>query len=94
MKKILAVAVAASLLLSACGRPITHEGKEYPTYGLLSSDTEKSDKMCYKLSIGNLIWSIILVETIVAPIYFIGFSLFNPIGPKDPAKGCGIDAKP
>lgn len=93
MKKTIAAAVAMSLMLSACGRPIQHEGKEYPTYGLFNETSKRSDKMCYETSIGNVVWSIILVETIVAPVYFIGFSLFNPVGPKGPNGECGIDAR-
>lgn len=42
----------------------------------------KNPDVAYRLIIGNIIWSCILVETIIAPIYFIGFSLYEPIGPK------------
>lgn len=93
MKKFLLAAAAASMLmLSGCGRPIEHEGKEYPTYGLINESTSKSDKMCYETSIGNVVWGVILVETIIAPIYFFGFSLFNPIGPVGVDGSCRIDA--
>ena len=91
MKRIIA-AVLIATMLSACGSPITHQGKHYPTYGLFNENSSKSANMCYEISVGNVVWSIILVETIVFPIYFIGFSLFNPIGPKGP-NGCGIDAR-
>jgi hypothetical protein len=33
----------------------------------------------YKTVVGNVIWGIILVETIIAPIYFFGFSLYEPV---------------
>lgn len=90
MKRIIA-AILIATMLSACGQPLNYGGKEYPTYGLINADNSKSDKMCYEISVGNVIWSILLVETIVAPIYFIGFSIQNPVGPKGP-NGCGIDA--
>lgn len=93
MKKSIAILAAAALMLASCGQPLTYQGKEYPTHGLLNEDSSKSNNMCYELSVGNLILSIVLVETIVAPVYFLGFSLFNPVGPKDPVKGCGIDAQ-
>ena len=32
--------------------------------------------------VGNVVWSVLLVETVIAPIYFLGFSLFEPVGPK------------
>lgn len=92
MKKSIAAVAALSLMLAGCGRPIQHEGKEYPTYGFLNEDSSRSKNMCYEVSIGNVFWSVILVETIVAPVYFIGFSLFNPVGPKGADGECGIDA--
>ena len=82
------VVVASCFALAACGRPIEYNLHKYQTYGLLNSDTQKSDKMCYEVSIGNLIWGILLFETVVAPVYFFGFSLFNPIGPKDSNGNC------
>ena len=97
MKKLVALALIASIALAGCGNPQNlptgpkGETKHYPTYGLFNENTAKSDKVCYKLSIGNVVWSIILVETIVMPIYFIGWSLFNPVAAK-PEGGCGIDA--
>lgn len=93
-KTVLALA-AASMILAGCGEPrdITVDGKmkEYPTYGFINADSKKSDKVCYEVSIGNVIWSIFLVETIAAPIYFIGFSLFNPVSAKQANGSCGID---
>ncbi len=97
MKKLVALTLAASILLAGCGDPRSlptgpkGEMKNYPTYGFFNQSTDKSDKVCYELSVGNVVWSIILIETIVMPIYFIGFSLFNPVAVKGP-EGCGIDA--
>lgn len=91
MKKIIASVLIATML-TACGAPINHAGKHYPTYGLFNQDTDKSDKMCYEVSVGNVVWGILLFETIVAPVYFVGWSLWNPVGPKG-EKGCGIDAR-
>jgi hypothetical protein len=85
------------MLLTACGRPQDlptgpkGEQKFYPTYGLFNENTGKSDKVCYEVSVGNVVWSIILIETVVMPVYFIGWSLFNPVAVKG-EKGCGIDA--
>lgn len=94
MKKlVVSVLIAASLLLSACGRPAMIDGKNYPTYGLVNADTQKSADVCYELSVGNVVWSLLLVETVVMPIYFIGFDIYNPIGKKGVTGKCGIDAK-
>lgn len=96
MKKLIAsTLIAATLALTGCGEPrnITVDGKAktYPTYGFFNESTEKSEHVCYEVSIGNIFWSIVLVETVIAPVYFVGFSLFNPIRAKGPS-GCGIDA--
>lgn len=91
MKKLIAGLLITTLLVG-CGRPIVVDNKEYPTYGLFNENTEKSKNMCYEVSVGNVVWSILGIETIIMPIYFIGFSLFNPIGKKINGN-CGIDVE-
>jgi hypothetical protein len=95
MKKLVA-AMCVAALLTGCGQPanITVNGvtKEYPTYGLLNMDTSKSDKVCYEISVGNVVWSIIGIENIFMPVYFIGFSLFDPVTAKSADGKCGIDS--
>lgn len=82
MYKIVAVVVAGCLFLAGCGRPLTiqKDGKSvtYPTYGILNEGSSRSRNVCYQVSVGNIVWSIILIESIVFPVYFIGFSLYNP----------------
>lgn len=91
MKKFVLYALVLAML-SGCGEPINIDGKTYPTYGFLNQVTSKSDDMCYEVSIGNVVWSILLIETIIMPVYFVGFSIFNPVG--RPIDGqCGIDVK-
>jgi hypothetical protein len=91
--KILASVLAASLMLSGCGAPLDTGKKEYPTVGLFTWN-ERSKDVCYSVSVGNTIWSIILVETIVAPVYFVGWSIMNPERMKrSPTDDCSIDGK-
>ena len=90
MKKIIVVGLLA-LLLTGCGQPLYVDNKVYPTYGLFNEDTSKSKDMCYEVSVGNVVWSIIGIENIIMPVYFIGFSLFNPVSKKVNGN-CGIDA--
>lgn len=96
MKRFMAI-VMITLMLSACGRPQTlttsdNKTKTYPTYGLLNEKTEKSDKVCYEISAGNLVMSILWVETVIAPVYFIGYSIYNPVSAKTADGKCaGID---
>lgn len=78
MKKAIAFVIAASMALASCGRPQTFNGKDYPTYGLFNEAGSHSNNICYTTSIGNIVWSILLIETVIFPVYFIGFSLYNP----------------
>jgi hypothetical protein len=90
MKKLIASVLITSML-AGCGHPLDVGEKTYPTYGLFNSDVAKSEKMCYEVSVGNVVWAIILIETIVFPVYFIGWSLFNPVKVKPESGKCGID---
>jgi hypothetical protein len=49
MKKMLVTLLAASVLLSACGRPQTFDGKLYPTYGIVNESELKSDDLRHKV---------------------------------------------
>lgn len=95
MKKIIIAALLVSLL-AGCGQPrvLTVDGKakEYPTYGLFNQNASKSEKVCYDISVGNVVWSIIGFDSVILPVYFAGFSLFNPVGVKNAEGKCpGID---
>jgi hypothetical protein len=57
-------------------------GKTYDTYGLLNKESNYNPKLQYRIIIGNVVWAVILSGTIAAPIYFLGFSLWEPIGYK------------
>ena len=72
------------LSLSGCGDVKTIDGLTYDTYGLINESEKRNPDIEYELIIGNIVWSCILVETIVAPIYFIGFSMYEPVGKKKP----------
>lgn len=50
----------------------------YP-YGW-ANKSEKVEGIEYKVSVGNIIWSVILSETIAVPIYFTGWKLWEPVG--------------
>lgn len=86
MKKHIAIIVSVLLLTSClygCGQPRVINGKEYETIGLVDMlNGDKDPCIKYRVSVGNVIWGAILFTTIVAPIYFYGFSCMNPIEPK------------
>lgn len=77
----IAAALAVVLSLSACGDSKRVCGRMYDTYGLLSDD-EKHPDIHYTAIAGNVVWGILLSETIIAPVYFFGFSLYEPNEPQ------------
>jgi len=91
MRAIIAL-LAACLVLSGCTRPLYADNHTYKPYGLLNADERRSDKVCYEISAGNVIWGIILVETVVGPVYFFGFDYQNPVRLKHGLNdACGPD---
>ena len=86
MKRIIAICMVVIFALSvtACGDTKNIDGVTYDTYGLLNEDDNKNPSIKYEVIWGNVVWGVILVETIVAPIYFFGFSLFEPVAKRDP----------
>jgi len=83
MKKTIAIFLTAMFLFSfvaGCGDNKVIDGKEYTTYGFLNKSEKRNPNVQYELIVGNVIWGILLVETIIAPVYFFGFSLYEPVG--------------
>lgn len=79
---LLVAALASTLLLSACGNDKTINGKNYQTYGVFNEDANKDDGIKYEVSAGSVIWAIILCETVVFPVYIIGWDLWQPVKTK------------
>ena len=67
-------------MLTCCGDNKTIDGFEYTTYGLINENSKKNPNIEYRLIWGNVVWGCILSETIIAPIYFFGYSTFEPVG--------------
>lgn len=84
---IIAVCLIVLLSFSGCGDTMRIDGVEYDTYGLMNEDSKKNENVEYEVIWGNVIWGAVLFETIIGPIYFYGFSLFEPVGPKAEIKG-------
>jgi hypothetical protein len=53
---------------------------EFQPYGLIDQNDIKNDSIHYELSAGNLILSIIFIETVIVPIQYGGYYLFEPVG--------------
>lgn len=85
-KKILTVftilCFVCMMFVAGCGDRKVIDGVEYDTYGFINKDEKKNPDIQYEMIIGNVVWSFLLIETIIAPIYFWGFSIYEPIGKK------------
>ena len=88
MKKLLlALALTAScLVLTGCGAEEKNiGGTTYGTYGIANADEMKNPNIRYELSGWSIFWSVLFSETIIVPIYFIGWDLYQPVDKKDPS---------
>ena len=70
MRKFISCTLLLVLLinLTSCGDDMTIRNKKVETYGLLTLDEAKPN-VKYRLIAGNVIWSILLAETIVLSIF-------------------------
>jgi hypothetical protein len=92
MKKKLFVIVLIVMFASmsmGCGDTKVIKGTEYDTYGLITKSEKKNPDIEYRVIVGNVVWSVILVETLIAPIYFLCFSLYEPVCLKSESKPKG-----
>jgi len=79
MKKLIVMFVLTIMFITAgCGDSRIVDGKYCDTYGLVNKHETKCANVQYRVIKGNVFWGVILVNTIVAPIYFFGFSLYEP----------------
>lgn len=92
MKKLFVAVIAAAFLLTACGNKDEGliDGHKYATYGIFNKDENKNPNIQYEMSAVAIILSIIFCETIVVPVYFLGFDLYEPVGKKNPDLGPGV----
>ena len=80
MKTLLVLILTVFVFLGcADNRRLGNSQKEYETYGFFNQESRKSPCVLYEASFGNIAWSIVLFETVIAPVYFFGWSVFEPI---------------
>jgi len=76
-KRIVAALTALILALTlGCGSTMVRNGYEYDTVGVL---TGKNPRVEYRIIWGNVILGGVLISTIIAPVYFWGFSMEEPV---------------
>lgn len=81
MKKLISIILifTLSVLFFGCADSLTQNGKTYYSFGIVNEDAYRSDDVVYQVCFGNVFWSIVLIETVIFPIYVIGWSLWKPV---------------
>lgn len=81
MKKLIACGFLALAMLSlgGCGNDKKIDGKNYEVYGLFNEVAVKDPDIRYEVSPGSVIVAVIFSETVVVPIYVIGWDLYEPV---------------
>jgi len=81
MKKLI-VFTFSILLLSSCSHKQTFKTEAGPVeavgYGIANEDSKKLPNVVYSISPLNVILAILFCETIVVPIYVVGWELYEP----------------
>lgn len=79
------VSLMCFILFSSCADSkkfnINGEMVTVEPYGWLNSG-DKNENIIYESNTGNLVWSILLSETIVVPIWLTGYNYYEPISKK------------
>ena len=84
IKQLLSVLVLLTLLTScADSKEFVIDGKKetIEPYGWFDLEA-KHDSINYKINTSNVVWSIVLCETVIIPILITGDQLFEPISKK------------
>lgn len=84
MKRIFALFLIIGLLFTSCADTkvfTTSSGKKViaEPYGWADSHTKKNPKVRYRISVGNVVWSILLSESAIVPIALTGWYLYEPV---------------
>jgi hypothetical protein len=85
MKKILAafMVLVMAAFLSGCARDTRINGTTYEAFGLANQEAKRDPNVIYELSAGSVIVGILLCETIIVPIYIVGWDLYEPVKMRD-----------
>jgi hypothetical protein len=72
------IILSATLLvaLASCADSKIINGTEYDSIGVFH---DPAPCINYRVVAGNVVWAVILIETVVMPVYFIGFSIQEPV---------------
>lgn len=82
MKKLLLVLLGLMMLTSCADSKsfvIDGETVEVEPYGWGNENSTKVEGVTYDVCVGNVVWSVILVETVIAPVWITAVALWEPV---------------
>ena len=82
MKKAIVALSLAALLLTSCAHSVKYEGKTYEPYGIANEETRRDPTIPYELSFGSVFLAIVFCETVIAPVFIVGWDLYQPVPKK------------
>jgi len=95
MKKIFAIFGALLILMASCADSKTFTVQDPETnvttqitakpYGWMN-DSRKIEGVEYDVCVGNIVWDILLVETVVVPVVLTGVAFYEPVNYTPPGK--------
>jgi len=81
MKKIIAIGLICTMLMSCASSMVTSDCKLIKPYGVATEKT-KDERVEYQVAWMNVAAGILLLPTLVIPGYIILFELFEPVREK------------
>ncbi len=81
MKKLLILMLIGVMMVSTvgCVRSVEVDGRKVSSYGF-ANKSDAVEGIQYEVSIRNAIWSILALETVVAPVLYFMFYVWTPVG--------------
>jgi hypothetical protein len=72
-----------AVLLAACGEPMKSGGKTYECYGIaddFARNPRQDPEVRYEMESWNWLWVALTLETVIVPIYIVGWQVYCPVG--------------
>lgn len=78
MKKLTSLLLIVVTLFSfGCAQSKVIDGKRYDPKGVFTLD-DKDKGIHYRVSVGNVVWSVITLESVIIPVILCGWYLWEP----------------
>jgi hypothetical protein len=65
---------------------IEGEAKVVRPYGWANAKARKNENVIYEVNAGNVVWSILGIQTIILPVWLTGWQLYEPVDVKPESK--------